>query len=217
MVQPIPGSYGPHVTLFPNRPKPSGQPIPGSYGPHVTLFPGISSALSSAASGGLSSFKPFSGSVSSSGSSGGYYSPPAVNSAPAASVSKSEYLNADLAKAYGMDNNTAYQEALSNTAYQRAVKDLQAAGLNPVLAAGRVSPADGVGFISPADGSSNSSGGYASGGSARRTSKSAQLVDTIGTAIAAAVGYKLSKNVMASTMAANSAHFFLQGVNQLFK
>lgn len=55
-----------------------------------------------------------------------------------------EYLNADLAKAYGMDVSTAYQEALSNTSYQRAVKDLQAAGLNPVLAATGLSGAGGV-------------------------------------------------------------------------
>lgn len=44
-----------------------------------------------------------------------------------------DYLNADLARHYGMDAATAYQEALANTSHQREVKDLQAAGLNPVL------------------------------------------------------------------------------------
>ena len=58
-------------------------------------------------------------------------------------VNKPEYINADLAKSYGMDIATAYQEALANTAHQREVKDLQAAGLNPVLSA-RYSGASGV-------------------------------------------------------------------------
>lgn len=68
------------------------------------------------------------------------------------------YLNADLAKYYGMSKETAYNEALSNTAYQRAVKDMQAAGLNPsvLFGAGRGSTADGVNYIKPA---SNGSGG----------------------------------------------------------
>lgn len=61
------------------------------------------------------------------------------------------YLNADLAKAYGMDRNTAYQEALSNTAYSRAVHDMQSAGLNPAVLFGASagSSASGVSYISP--------------------------------------------------------------------
>lgn len=75
------------------------------------------------------------------------------------------YLNADLAQAYGMDASTAYQEALSNTGYQRSVKDMQAAGLNPAVlfGAGSASPASGVGYVSRAG------NGYSSGASSAKS------------------------------------------------
>lgn len=76
-------------------------------------------------------------------------------------VNKPEYINADLAKAYGMDVATAYQEALANTAHQREIKDLQAAGLNPVLSA-RYSGASGVSGASVMQSSSRSGSGRSS-------------------------------------------------------
>lgn len=63
-----------------------------------------------------------------------------------------DYLNADLARHYGMDAATAYQEALANTSHQREVKDLQAAGLNPVLSTryGGSSGVSGASVYAPA-------------------------------------------------------------------
>lgn len=69
------------------------------------------------------------------------------------------YFNAELSKLYGMDRNTAYQEALANTAYQRAVADMKRAGLNPasIFGAGRGSGAGGVAFIGNGNSASGSS------------------------------------------------------------
>lgn len=60
------------------------------------------------------------------------YRPSAAGLTPS-NVAEVDYINAELAKHYGMNLSTAYQEALSNTSYQRAVKDMKAAGLNPAV------------------------------------------------------------------------------------
>lgn len=94
-----------------------------------------------------------------------------VNSGSASSVSTGilapstiDYLNADMAKHYGMSRETAYAEAMENTAYARAVADMKSAGLNPavIFGAGRGYAAGTPDYISSVSSSSDSS---SSGGS----------------------------------------------------
>lgn len=145
------------------------------------------------------------------------------------SATSLDYLDAELAKHYGMDQTTAYNEALSNTSYQRAVRDMQAAGLNPAVlfGNGRVSGSDGVYGAQPLSaasavsyGSSGGSSGYSRSGhskSSKLFSKDAYgmiagLGGLAGAGIAAATGGSIGLGALTGTTIATSAAKVLNGI-----
>lgn len=146
---------------------------------------------------------------------------PSGGSAPVASGDSAkalDYLNADLAKYYGMSPETAYSEALSNTAYQRAVKDMQAAGLNPAVlfGAGRASTADGVNYIKPAsDGSGGSGRSYS--GSGKKGFLFSQGAYGAISAAAGLVGMVFSKNPTGYWIGSQTAKGIMGALNSLSK
>lgn len=103
-----------------------------------------------------------------------------------------DYLNADLAKHYGMSKETAYQEALSNTAYRRAIVDMQNAGLNPasIFGAGRSSGSSGVSYVAD-----NVAQGFGASGKAKTDNGilfDTEFMESVGSLISVALGESAS-------------------------
>lgn len=123
-----------------------------------------------------------------------------ISSGRASSARDWQYLNADLAQAYGMSKETAYNEAMANTAYQRATKDMIAAGLNPALMFGKADSSS-----SPFAQESNSGRSYGrSSGRSTQDSKSG-LWQGLASIFAGAGAYAITKDPSAAVTAAQIA------------
>lgn len=133
-----------------------------------------------------------------------------------------DYLYADLAKYYGFDKATAYQEALANTQYSRAVADMKRAGLNPavIFGAGRGSTAPSYIHPTGGSGSGGGSGSYRrafSSGSQKKGNLFSSSAYSVMSALGGIVGAAATKSAGGYWIGTSLAQGAMNAVNAFHK